>query len=442
MIISSDYLKAITLTVAVSVLLVTAGASAEVEAEAVAAGARVEKIFHYEEGSEVVNALAQNGVTLGEVWPGLYAVGYSGYFGSNLTLFNDTGKVINEYVFDEERPETNRTFFPSANGEYYLQAWGPLVSLDYMGDPPYHTFYNRDAVKLWEDGSTGGMYLGRVLLSPDGETVVYVQADHMHPNPNSEVVFKKANGSIKVEQTVPYLGELFNYTSDGKYFLVSESHSSNRTSDFGTAVFDKEGRLFFFLDPELQADISWGRSRAAVGGGGGYLYQIGFKVERTKTEGRIFISDRLFDKGRLLQIYDSHGNKLRELKVSTNEWGAGISHNGELIAFVPAEPGDELEVAALASGEHVNTVPLDGSRPWFPLITLSDTGDTVCISEMARAGKLSRDWNYWANLYSAQGPLARFEADKLGSFHLSPDGKYVVFCGARTLAVFVISAPE
>jgi hypothetical protein len=416
---------------------------ADVEAEAVLPGATVAKIFHYEDGEEYVNALAENGVTLAEVWPGLYAVDTYGLLGFNLTLLDETGKVTREYTYDEERPETNRYFFPAANGEYYLLAGGNSGGWEYRGDPFERTYYDKSGKSLWRDDGTGVDSGGLVCLSPDGERVVYVQGDTVYTRADSKTVFRDPSGQKIAVETIPFLGEDLNFTVDGDYFLASESFRSGRESDFGTAVFDKDGRLLFFLEPDLQACISWGRSRSALGGGKGYLYQIGFKVERTESDGRVFISDRLFDIGRLLQIYDSNGNKLREYQVSMNLWGAGVSPNGELIAFVPAEPGNEMEVTEIATGDHVNTFKLTGIKPSFPVITLSNNGDTVCVSEIGRAAKFSRTWNSWATIYSNGGARARFKADNsTGAFHLSPDGKYAVFCGARTLAVFAVRVPE
>jgi hypothetical protein len=164
------------------------------------------------------------------------------------------------------------------------------------------------------------------------------------------------------------------------------------------------------------------------------LYQIGYNIE-----GSGFATKTLFDSGRFMQVYDAQGNKLWEVNVSKSEWGAGLSADGRLIAYVPADPGDELEIAEIATGKRVNAAPLNDTKPSFPLITISNTGGTVCVSEMGRAGKPSRTWNFWASLYSTEGELARFDADKEGSFHLTAGGNYVVFCGARTLAVFEIN---
>lgn len=402
-----------------------------VVAEAVAAGVRVEKIFHYEEGSEVINELAERGVSLAEVWPGLYAIDSRG-FGAHLTLFDEAGKVTKEYVLDEEHPEASGTYFPAANGEYFLNTWGSSGGFEHRGDLLGRTYYNRDGEELWR--STGPKSTGYVAVSPYGERVVYIGGDDVYPRPDSRIFFKNAAGLTIADHTIPYLGEYFNFSVDGDYFLVSESHRSNRGEDWGTAVFDKDGELLFFLEPDFSARISWGRGKAAIGGGKGYLYQIGYK-----TEGIGVTTMPLFDMGRFLQIYDAQGNKLWEVNVSKQEWGAGLSRDGRLIAYVPAEPGGELIVAELPTGKRINILPLNNSKPSFPLITTSDMGGTVCVSEMGRAGKFSRTWNFWASLYSAKGELARFDADKEGTFHLMADGRYVVFCGAQTLAVFEIN---
>jgi len=408
----------------------TAGARGEVEAEVVAPNVRVEKIFHYEEGSEVTNELAERGVSLADVWPGLYAVGYYGYFGANLTLFDDTGKVTREYIFDEDRPEASGTFFPAANGEYFLNTWGHSGGLEYRGDLLGRTYYKRDGEELWREGDSSVETVGYVAVSPDGERVVYIQGDEAYPQPDSKILFKNAAGRTIAAHTIPYLGERFNFTVEGDYFLVSESRRSKRGEDCGTAVFDKDGELMFFLEPDFNPSICWGRSKAAIGGGKGHFYQIGYKVA-----GFGFSTVPLFDLGRLLQVYDSKGNKSWEVKVSKKEWGAGVSADGRLIAYVPSDPGNELEIAEIATGKRVNAIPLNDSVPKFPLITFSDTAEKACISYMARA---SSSWTFWAYLYSAKGELVRFDADKAGSFHLTPDGNDVVFCGARTLAVFEI----
>ncbi len=419
-------------TILVCGVLITAlgavAARGEVEAEVVSANVRVEKIFHYEEGLEVTNELAERGVSLAEVWPGLYAIDSRGY-GANLTLFDETGKVTREYVFDKDRPEASGNFFPAANGEYFLNTWGHLGGFEYRGDPLGRTYYKRSGEEQWR--GSGVESVGYVAVSPDGERVVYIQGNELYPRPGSKILFKNATGQTIATCTIPYLGEHFNFTTDGYYFLVSESHKSRRTADYGSAVFNQDGELLFFLERDFNPSISWGRSKVAIGGGKGYLFQIGYKITRTGYD-----TMRSFDLGRLLQVYDSKGNKSWEVKVSKKEWGAGVSADGRLIAYVPSDPGNELEIADIAGGKRVNVVPLGDSRPGFPLITLSDTGETVCTSCMARG---SSSWAFWASLYSARGELVRFDADKAGSFHLTAGGDYVVFCGARTLAVFEIN---
>jgi hypothetical protein len=403
----------------------TGAARGEVEAEAGTADVGVEKIFHYEEGSEVVNELGGRGVSLAEIWPGLYAVGYYGYFGANFTLFDETGRVTREYVLDKERPETSGTFFPAADGGYFLNTWGNAGGFEYRGDMLERTYSHRDGEELWH--SSGPESTGHVAVSPDGERVVYIQSGGMFPQPDSKIIFKNAAGLTIAEHTIPYLGEYSNFTVDGDYFLVSESRRSSRGEDCGTAVFDKDGELLFFLDPLFSPGIRWGRSKAAMGGGRGYLYQIGYKLE-----GLGFNTIPQFDLGRLLQVYDSSGKKLREVKVSKREWGAGLSADGRLIAYVPAEPGDEFAVAELASGDLIRRFPFNTVGPKFPTITLSNGGERVCVSNTSSGSS-------WAGVLSEQGTIIESEADKLGSFHLSSDGNHVVFCGARTLAVFEIN---
>jgi hypothetical protein len=409
---------------ALIVALGAGAARAEVEAEAVAAGVRVEKIFHYEEGSEVTNELAERGVSLAEVWTGLYAVDYCGYFGLNLTLFDGTGKVTREYVFDEDRPADSDTFFPAADGGYFLNTWGNAGGFEYRGDMLERTYYHRDGEELWH--SSGPESTGHVAVSPDGERVVYIQSGGMFPQPDSKIIFKDVAGRTIATHTVPYLGRCFNFTGDGNRFLVSESLRSSRGDDRGTAVFSKDGELIFFLEPDFNAGIRWGRSKAAIGGGKGYLYQVGYKIE-----GFGFNTMPLFDSGRFLQIYDSSGKKWWEVKVSKKEWGAGVSADGRLIAYVPSDPGGELVVAELATGDLIRHFPFNILGPKFPTMTLSDDGERVCVSN-------SSSGSSWAGVFSDQGSFIEFKADKLGSFHLSPDGNYVVFCGARTLAVFEI----
>lgn len=398
---------------------------AEVETEAVAAGVRVEKIFHYEAGAEVVNELADRGVSLAEVWPGLYAVGYYGYLGANLTLFDETGRVTRKNILDKERPEASGTFFPAANGEYFLNTWGNAGGFEYMGDMLDRTYYNREGEELWR--SSGAESTGSVAVSPDGERIVYIQNGGMFPQPDSKIIFKDVAGRTIATHTVPYLGRRFNFTGDGNRFLVSESLRSSRGDDRGTAVFSKDGELLFFLEPDFNAGIRWGRSKAAIGGGKGYLYQVGYKIE-----GFGFNTMPLFDSGRFLQVYDSSGKKRWEVGVSKKEWGAGVSADGRLIAYVPSDPGGELVVAELATGDLIRHFPFNILGPKFPTMTLSDDGERVCVSN-------SSSGSSWAGVFSDQGSFIEFKADKLGSFHLSPDGDYVIFCGARTLAVFEIN---
>ena len=116
----------------------------------------------------------------------------------------------------------------------------------------------------------------------------------------------------------------------------------------------------------------------------------------------------------------------------TREWGAGVSADGRLIAYVPSDPGDELVVAELATGDRIGHFPLNILGPKSPTITLSDDGERVCVSNSS--SNSSR-----AGVVSEQGTVVELKSDETGSFHLSPDGNYVVFCGARTLAVFEIN---
>ena len=169
-----------------------------------------------------------------------------------------------------------------------------------------------------------------------------------------------------------------------------------------------------------------------LGGGRGFLFQVGFKSELTEYPGNFVRAEALHDEGRYLQIYDMRGKKLWERPIPNKS--VGMTDNGGLLVYISAREIFYLDVVEPVSGDLRLSMPLSFDPFHYPVITISDDGERACLSNNEKYPK--------AGLFSARGEIVRFNADKLGSFHLSPDGNHVVFCGARTLAVFAISAAE
>ncbi len=415
------------LIITASILLADSNANAAVEGRAIAPGLEVEKIFEYEGGSVVMNKLTALGVSLNVIYPGSYASFYP-TIGRNLVYFDADGSPKK---YAPEDPST--TYYPSANGEYFLKTSGPSYSEPRMESVGIvREYYTRDGELLWRDDGSGEFSGGLVCVSPDGERVVYVRRGMLRDTPN--IIFMDKDGTVIATHHVESLGFWFNFTNDSNYFLVSEELFSKRTENLGTTVFDKDGRLLYSLDPNAIALARGGFGTSILGGGGGYLVQVCYKIVRIMPkENRGGLLDPVYEEGVGIQVYGANGTKSWEHFFPLPLDGfIGLSWDGAYFAIARGFPATSVTVFETGTGNDLGNLKLEPILEQYPNISLSENGKSVCVS-------VTEDSVTRATLFSDALVTARFASDKTGSFNVTADRKFVVFSGDGTLTVYKIN---
>jgi len=397
---------------------------AEITAEAAGERTQVDRLYYYDDGQVVVNRLRESGLKLSDVWPGLFASQV--IFADTLTVFDDFGKRLNEFTGDAGTPGSSFIYTHAAAAPYYYKSehcseWGE----SFFGGVPNAggAYFANSGEMLWREEGQAGI----VCVSPTGERVAYIY-DQEAPTPNILIRDKLGNvaGTARVENP----GRLFNFTGDGEYLLIGE-YPLNATRR-GTAVFDKNAHLLFHMDANFDAAVSG--IRIILGGGNGYFFQGGIKTKPVKNRGDAVPPERLFDRGYFIQAYDLTGKMVWESPpIPLDCQLIATSSNGILLGYHTRSPEDVIAVVELASGEPIRSFPISSvySNKRYPYLSLADDGSRCCVSTSERS--------LAAGLYGPSGLMVSFRGDKLGAFYLTPDGRFVVFCGERTLAVFEIT---
>jgi hypothetical protein len=404
-------------------------ASGVVEAIAIEPSVSITEIFNYQDGHETVNSLSEYpGVKLNEL-PVPYASAYE-HDGPSLILFSDNGSPVLQKPGASARGEYVE-YFPSRNGKYFLEARRlPYYEPGFESDPVERTYYDAENRELWKDNGDTELSWGLICISPDGERIVYVRRGLPRPQPN--LIFWDKNGTVISASRVGSPGLAFNFTADGDYFLVSEGSRPRPGGEFGTAVYDRDGRFLFYLEPDKVSLVTMGFGYNYVGGVNGSLVQVCYYVERQGTPPGTDGFIPLYEKGAGVQVYAENGNKKWDyFSEGPVDGSFALSENGAFLVFARGLPPRVATVFETDTGKVLRTLSTEGLGKQYPVMTISDDGTVVCISTPTRKPI--------AFLYSGDTLIARFAADRLGAFRINRGGDLISFTGENTLAVYEFS---
>jgi hypothetical protein len=401
-------------------------ASGGIEATAIDPSVSITEIFNYVDGREAVNLLSEYSDIQLSGLPIPYASEYEDV-GRSLVLFGDDGAPVLQKpgaaaggVYVE--------YFPSRNGEYFLEARRlPYYEPDFETAPVERTYYEAPNRKLWEDTGDTELSWGLVCVSPDGERIVYVRRGV--PEPHANLIFRDQNGTLVSTGRVGSPGLAFNFTADSEYFLISEDFRPRPGGEFGTAVYDRDGRFLFYLEPDKVSLVTAGAGYNSVGGDNGLLVQVCYYVERQGTppgtEGFI----PLYEKGVGVQVYAENGAKKWEyFSEKPCDGFFALSENGAFLVFARGLPPRVATVFEADTGNVLRTLSTEGLGKQYPEMTISDDGALVCVSTPTKKPV--------AFLYSGDTLIARFVGDRLGAFRVNGSGDLVSFSGDNALTVY------